>query len=79
MTRISGCTVSNSPCSQPVQDVSGLISEGDGQVTPDAVKEAEVVACSEYHSDILQDEAIRRAVNTAIQQATWEYKAKQGK
>lgn len=53
--------------------------EGDGQVTPDAVKEAEVVACSEYHSDILQDEAIRRAVNTAIQQATWEYKAKQGK
>jgi hypothetical protein len=53
--------------------------EGDGQVTPDAVKEAEVVACSEYHSDILQDEAIRRAVNTAIQQATWEYKAEQGK
>ena len=53
--------------------------EGDGQVTPDAVKEAEVVACSEYHSDILQDEAIRRTVNTAIQQATWEYKAEQGK
>jgi len=53
--------------------------EGDGQVTPDAVKEAEVVACSEYHSDILQDEAIRRAVNTAIQQATWEYKAEQSK
>jgi len=53
--------------------------EGDGQVTPDAVKEAEVVACSEYHSDILQDEAIRRAVNTAIQQVTWEYKAEQSK
>jgi hypothetical protein len=53
--------------------------EGDGQVTPDAVKEAEVVACSEYHSDMLQDEAIRRAVNIAIQQATWEYKAEQGK
>ena len=53
--------------------------EGDGQVTPDAVKGAEVVACSEYHSDILQDEAIRKAVNTAIQQATWEYKAEQSK
>jgi small-conductance mechanosensitive channel len=53
--------------------------EGDGQVTPDAVKEAEEVACSEYHSDILQDEAIRRALNTAIQQATWEYKAEQSK
>ncbi len=53
--------------------------EGDGQVTPEAVKGAEVVACSEYHSDILQDEAIRKAVNTAIQQATWEYKAEQSK
>ena len=53
--------------------------EGDGQVTPDAVKGAEVVACSEYHSDILQDETIRTAVNTAIQQATWEYKAEQSK
>ncbi len=53
--------------------------EGDGQITPDAVKGAEVVACSEYHSDILQDEAIRRAVNTAIQLATWEYKAEQSK
>ena len=54
-------------------------SEGDGQVTPEAVKGAEVVACSEYHSDILQDEAIRTAVNTAIQLATWEYKAEQSK
>ena len=53
--------------------------DGDGQITPDAVKGAEVVACSEYHSDILQDEAIRTAVNTAIQLATWEYKAEQSK
>lgn len=53
--------------------------EGDGQVTPDAVKGAEVVACSEYHSDILQDETIRTSVNTAIQLATWEYKAEQSK
>lgn len=47
------------------------VSKGDGMVTSTPKLNAESVECSEHHSDLLQDENMRKSVYKTIQQGGW--------
>lgn len=54
-------------------------SKGDGMVNSGPKLNVETVVCSEHHSDIYQDENIRKAVYKEIQQASWDFNEKSKK
>lgn len=54
-------------------------SKGDGMVSSGPKLNVETVVCSEHHSDIYQDENIRKAVYKEIQQASWDFNEKSKK
>jgi hypothetical protein len=47
--------------------------EGDGQVPEVSVTTGVSITSSEHHSDIYQDENIRKSVYKEIQQAAWGF------
>lgn len=50
--------------------------EGDGQVPTVSVASGISIPCSEHHTDLYQDENIRKSVYKEIQQATWDFNEK---
>lgn len=49
------------------------VGEGDGQVPEVSVSTGVSIPSSEHHSDIYQDENIRKSVYKEIQQAAWDF------
>ncbi len=67
----AGASMNMLPVEFVIQKGTG---EGDGQVSATSVTGGEPVACSEHHTDICQDENIRKSIYKTIQQATWDIK-----
>ncbi|AEN66553.1 hypothetical protein Entas_3843 [Enterobacter soli] len=60
-------------------DLQKGASKGDGMVSSEPKLNVETIVCSEHHTDIYQDENIRKAVYKEIQQASWDFNEKSKK
>ncbi|UWX92830.1 hypothetical protein N2K86_19630 [Enterobacter mori] len=66
----NGATPQILPVEFVLQKGSG---EGDGQVPEVSITAGVSITCSEHHSDIYQDESIRKSVYKEIQQTAWDF------